>query len=607
MKKKEKYIYGGIIIILLILAMFVLPKIGLFSSFTTEFGWIPFGEVDDQFTNLEKTHSDSNSITHNSLYWEWTVSGLKSSNRPELSPMYASGGDRELLLLGTGASSGFGNTHSIRFNENLQNKHFRLNYEIKTNQAYLNIEGKVVGFGSGLIELKPSVLNKGESDLFVGGIKVKTIDTSNGYYLTLTMTAATVGDSTTSKVYLSNPRWKPLFDCFVDNDEVIVFDDFAPGSNFNIYDLTYTVQKFCANQPVVIRSLDDRGIAPDREDNQALSRLSNGGSLKVPSDEVYRVPYITKDQTGKLRCPSGEGFNPQTQECENIKSEGLPDDIKGYYSEQINIGTNEILLSYNYQKTSSYIGDLRISVSQPTFVCDCSQYPGRTSPDEAPNECWEITINGKKVKNKEDIELANGIKGKFILEGVGVYNGEKPSGTFNCEFTDDEDWVSKIKVKFDMDLLVFEGGYDFGDVKLNDDINARVVMVNQLGTGFNGGYKKRTITKLLDTIQEEFLEAEIKEDENTIDIPLGTSMHGWANVELISYIDIEGKKIFGNEKIIIKYEVISEGSPTPTLEWDLDGDGIASRTELSQFIIKWVNGLVDRTKLSQAILSWVEN
>lgn len=541
----------------IIWALLILAGIGFIYFFGikqtqyTELGWVPFALLDNQHTNL--VLNSGGLATAKTDFWDITTN--MDVNYHYLS---LTGGDAKPIISISNSEA------KIKLKEDLKSKNFRVDYSVycggrdaSSGNIEFNIKGaslnKIINYNSkqeGRIELIPSVLNESKSTLIIDGLDRGKIDTSNGAFFTATLTS-----SQGCELTLINPRWKPLFSCFIDNDEVLVFDDIK--TNFNINNLAYPVQKFCINNPVVVRSFDERGLAQDTQ-SEIYTILSEGGTINVKENQVIRVPYITKVQGAVQRCLYKQAWNTETKKCENILSEGLPEPNQTS-TIPIILGDNEFSSLQTYNSPDFYIGDLLIKSTVPTYNGDCNI--GYTN---SPNSNFKIKINGIDIMSGETVKLNDYIDVTYTPTNTRMYKGDYTNKqgeltNYNCEFISQEDWQNLLTFKINRDGLKISTEDDIRDiVKNNNKVN--IIIDNKISSFTSSGFMIKTTKKIIDLVEGDYLAYPFAKGSNSYSIPLTTNSLGDINTEIIPYIEIEGKKIFSKEELSINYNIVKDSS-----------------------------------------------
>lgn len=574
------------VILAIVISIFVIAAIGFFASniakqtiFVTELGWIPFSTLDNQFSKLDmKSGEDSNnyyifkndlnqvivtkkgcscacqSAYHDSEFWYVSASsaGYCDSNPSNK----VIGGDSNIQVL---------YPFTLTFKPDLTNANFKIDYNayfpdgcFYSNNMVANQERSSITFSfadqyigsvkcgtKGLFELKPSVLDDTKVQAYINGqlIKEVTYKISNNNLV--------IGGE---GIILSNPRWKPQFDCNISGDEVLIFDEFAANSLVNVSSLTYPIKKFCINQPVIIRSLTSNGIATDTS-NEILLRLSEGRNVQVKADQTMRIPYITKIQTGLLRCPLNSAFNTKTNSCENFLTEPT-EDISSVYINPINIGSSEIGYTKTYNSNSPIvIGDRIIQTQAASYTCPCI-YEGRISPSENP-ECWQIIVNNTNIKSKTTYKINDYLSLYYETQGNGVFNGIKIRDgiekSYTCTYTDDSDWINVFKLSINKDGLLITSKPSIKTLELNKQTYLDVEVKNLISSFQLSGFRIRTINNIIDSVSEKDINIPLGYGIRNYSIPITTELLGNVAFEIIPYVEIENQKFFGNSKLTYSY------------------------------------------------------
>jgi len=531
MKSINKKIIIGIVILLAFVALYF----GLQQTFF-EFGWIPFTEQSTSLTNYAYSNGQVTSKFWNSY----------AKCGPQLS-----GGDGVATFNQKQDRSCWTDT-SFKFNENLKDKYFAVDYS-NTCSRILTTSGpcdygfiingiSISGNGEGKIEIKPSSINRNVSYLYIKGQYKTTLDNTKPIFLEGSLAT---GSSTfyTSSIIFSNPRYKPLFDCYIDNDEVLIFDEFASGSTIDINSLTYPVQKFCANQPPTIRSFTTRGITIDIN-GELLYLISEGGSYTVNQNETVRIYYITKNQAGILRCDANSAWNTITKSCESILSEGEPEP-SGVNVSVVTIGDNQIGYSMKSTTLPLIIGDLQVTSIQPKYICECNADVHYSSPQPNAN-CWQGSINGQNIFTGDTLKLNDYIAIKYDAYMYVSHSSDTP-----CE---NEDWTNVLTTTIDRNGLLISKLPDasYVDAKsLSFSIDNKIANFD----ASHAGIKLKTTYLLLDKIEETYQDVAIPTGVSTHTVELPNELLGRTVIEVIPYVKINDKTIFGSNVLTAVYNV----------------------------------------------------
>ena len=522
----------------------------------TEFGWIPIGEFNDRFTSGEWNEDCSLDTCQYSLiskFWNIDYSRSRFGG--------FEGGERDFKFVEVSGNA--------QLQDPMYSKKIKFNYEIsRVSFGSQNVE--IFGFrtdqpGTGTFEIQPGFLNPNEITIIIDGIERGKKIITKDELLNIQVESIQNGF-----VRIYNIRYRPTSSDRIDNDEVLVFDDFAEGSTFDIDDLEHSVRRFPLSQQAVRRDFSQQSLEQD-EKSEVFVKLSRGESVTVPKDQVFRVPYITVFKEGVMqRCKTGEAWNTRTQSCELIISEGVIEDKIGFRIVPIEVGGNEVLYKQKFDTEPLRIGDLSISPSPPTFEC-CNeiQEDGFILVGEPRDSCWTTNIKGLPVENKERFILAPFITGEYFIGGSGVYKGTRKETNYNCEFLENEDWENNLKVTVDGDALKivsFDTDTAFG---LNSNSKIMVDVNNRINTNFlDAGFDIVYITKILDDRFEVTETTNLLAGRNSYSLNIKTDILGRLEMQIRPWFKIQDKKMYANDKLIFNYEVIESGEKEEDLEDD---------------------------------------
>lgn len=534
-----------LVVALVILALVFYKYSGAF-EIVGELGWIPLTYTNTQITGFNGPVMVTGGETYSSKFWNASFSDYMNYRADRAT---FTGGDGQISiacsLVSSSSDSSYGRGGcggvSIQFNQDMKGKYFAFDY--------------IDGTTHGVIEYIPSIINPDESVRYVNGLKSSVINTSNGFYPSYTpqvVAGSGIDLQTESRsATLSNPRYKPAFDCAMDNDEVLIFDEFTAGSTVGISNLTYPVQKFCINQPVVIRSFTNRGIGVDSS-NEILLQLSEGKTFTVAPDTTMRVPYITKIQTGLLRCSASQAFNTQNNSCENILGTGTNNEPVGTQVIAVNIGDNQVSYSQNYQSSVLNIGDININPTKPSYTCSCTEDTLRTVSAN-PKNCFNTQINGNTLLYGNNYKINDYLNLDFInIEGV-LYNNAQ----YHCEFPNDV-WKSTFLLNVDKSGLDISTSDTLSTINANKKV--RISLDNKIANFDSAGVIIRTKRNLIDYFSDTRQTFSLNKGVSTKDIPLVIDTLGYVNMEVIPFVTIMGKDIYSNKILFVNYMVGSDGS-----------------------------------------------
>lgn len=556
---------GAWLVIIIIVAMLLINYSQNFiiqnnQWYSTELGWQGYSFFDNQFEN-----AFTSTGYFESKYWNVTGAFNQAGGDANITTTSCSG-TRE---------SGCNGGNIVYFKDNLKNKYFRINYYIEpitfsgdpisdTNDNKCLIFNEILRNGQGTIEIQPNIINESLSKLYINGAFKKNLDSSKGLYLDAKCNAGFSTSTYGGQYYhmvtmtLLNPRYKPLFECSIDNDEVLAFDEFS--TSFNINNLNYKIEKFCINNPPQIRSFTQSGIATDYN-GQLLIYLSQGKTINVQNDQTIRIYYITKNQNGTIRCNLNEAYNTFIHSCENILSPPNNQTEPRVILEPIIVGKDEILYLQKYNSNPLYIGKTLIPISAPTYNCSCDY--GFTIYPNPEKSCWKTNINGTIILSEQSYKFTDYVKLDYTFSGM-IYK----NASINCDFRNQQDWTNIIKIKIDKEGFKMVNGSNKENIKLNGNTNFKVVIMNELGYFTNSGIDVKITKNIIGLIQMKEYIIPLNKGTFEYNLPLDTSMLGENTMEIIPYIFIMDKKIYGSTKLILNYNILNNQTNVVTREVD---------------------------------------
>lgn len=418
------------------------------------------------------------------------------------------------------------------------------------------------GRDGGLLEIVPSIINKSEYTVVYQGIIVEIVKLEGEGKLKF------VTNCMASKLKIRDLRWKPLFNCQVDNDETIVTDEFSQGTKFSIKDLSYTATKFCLDSyPATVRSTTAQGVATDIK-GDLTRKLAKGESITVKKDQVVSISYFTKATDVLLRCKSGETFNTATNKCQSL----LPKGVKPVPITKIVNNITVIIPGKNQAviKTAGRFDNGWIEIANVTYNC-YKEYPEANykAPNPKPT-CWRGTINTPLVSQKTTHGVAVSPNKYYTV--TPYFTSKWESDKENCGGSTIIDGTGCIIGKAD---LVFEW-VDYNaiqfklinntyNVSLNKPAFMHVNLINNFGLDFNNKQTGFLITETRDLIfgqkRYDYMIGFSKGD-NTLKIPVDTSLIGEVKYELVPFISVGGfhgddTRLFDDEKQTLTFFVES--------------------------------------------------
>ena len=210
-------------------------------------------------------------------------------------------------------------------------------------------------------------------------------------------------------------------------------------------------------------------------------------------------------------------------------------------------GANQFFASFDKTKTSYDIGEKKISISAPSYICNLPNEGGFITGN---NDCWQTTLffDGKPYlfKNNEEKTIytlpdgKNVIKVQLSLGATLQINEEfdEIKKIFVVTSSEIKDWSAVAKVTLPDDFLEIKGkslGNKFILQNSNDPITFTIT--NKLGFGINGGYTIQTQNLALEggaVLRQETKELFLKNVDNDI-------TYNFKTEEIGSILDIISK------------------------------------------------------------------
>jgi len=281
-----------------------------------------------------------------------------------------------------------------------------------------------------------------------------------------------------------------------------------------------------------------------------LNKLASGGTINVPEDKTIRVGYITQSQAGLLRCSLDEAFNVQSGECENMLSEGVPDNLETIIR-AVEVGENEVS-KMTTTTDSILIGNLNLKTYSQDFVCECT---GNQQVGQPKDSCWETTIGNKKVTSKQTLKVNDFVSIYYEAFGSGI---DKYCKLIENDGVADK-WINFYKVIINKDGLKIYPEETISKEKLNEDKKIKVKIENNIASFNMAGVKIVYKNKILDIYTYEDYSLRLNKGDNIKEIPLKTDMLGDVIIGIRPYVVIEEKKIYSDDNLLINY-VVEEDS-----------------------------------------------
>ena len=450
-------------------------------------------------------------------------------------------------------------------------------------------------------------------------------------------TSATLKPAGTAQVWLYEVKYKVPYSCKIDDNSVLVFDDF--NIDFSQDDLSYSPLRYCLDNPPILRSFEADGLMQD-EKGEIFQKLVTGNTVSVKEGTTIRVPYITKYVEGQqLRCSINEAWNSKLKKCQIIVEQETPTamliacetdsdcwlpknceeitvecssnkciysaetcqgvdtetvvvneklvyqevikEVENYQLLPVTVSESEFTYTFDNGNRELYIGDHKITMGEPTYNCrDSSTYRDDT--------CYVIAIDGKSAVYNQKIALNPYINAECYGKRINDYDSLK--------FKDDKWWVM-CKYAFTADPMVinFESNPTF--YKLNSGGIYRFKTKSSLYNFNNAGVfldceRTTGVQQDLAMVRQPI---QIKTEESSQGIALDVSETGKVSCELTQYLLVNADKQFllrDNNKLKFSY-IVGEKEPSATEKEALaeQMDILPDKCGLLCEIIRWFKSL----------------
>lgn len=452
-------------------------------------------------------------------------------------------------------------------------------YTVKINDQIVIKE--TIGRGTttgGLLEIIPDIIKRDNYEVWYKGEKKADLINDQIYV-----------EFQGAGLTIRNSRYKTRFSCEIENDEIVVFDEFS--NNFNIGSLGYTPEKFCLESyPATVRSLSEQGVEPDRRASITRS-LASGETISVNPGEIVRITYITDFEEGMgEQCDylSGFALNTKTGECVKYIEE----------AEDIIVITNNVTTVFSDPESlnlgaASRIDNQVIEVTDVKFVCDKTQNYNAPKPSE---DCWRISFTTPHGDFSNVIHGTQTQAGKYYSI-TPIATGEWESDCENCpegcdySINSSHDGIERTKgigegcVKGGKADLYFKiTDYSFFEstpveqssysVKLNSENQMCFNLKNNLDLSFSDLQSGFLVTQTRDLVfsQKRYEEnIGITTGSNIVCLPINTGVLGWVYYDIVPFFrigNLGGTKyrVLDNEKAVLSFFINNEDLPTPDFD-----------------------------------------
>jgi len=466
----------------------------------------------------------------------------------------------------TGDCRGYG--VDLRLEEDFKGRYLRFNGRVvlvenslkfEYQQAKITFEGVEVNLESNggvgmsknfLFEIVPDVLNPEIVTIYLDGGMVKTITIPSPYHPKLVLKAG--GDR--NFVELQEVRYKPLYSCEVENDEVVIRDVFTEGSIVTINELTYPPVKFCLDSyPAVLRSFTEEGVATDLQ-GKITRQLAGGESVTVPLDSTLAIHYIADFREGQvLRCGVDEAYDIKSGVCVKVVSEA-PDIVEVVRDIiLVEVGGREKVV-----ESRVVIGDYSLTAGIPSFSCR-NEVMGNVMIPNPKSDCWSTVYTSSLGSNMVLEPFGMGVIDKYFgIESL-------PSGRY--DYTLDSVEVDSLSNKFkfgivdDSFLTITQPSFNmdtdyFKLLKSGEKLSFNID--NKLTNLPDSGVRVNVVKDLVDGEESFLTSISFDKGSQTYSIPIDTSQLGIISYEITPYYTVNGDKFFHTRGIVVNYEIVQE-------------------------------------------------
>jgi len=116
------------------------------------------------------------------------------------------------------------------------------------------------------------------------------------------------GNDNDHNTRITEIKFKVPFNCRIDPGQFLVYEPISGEKEISIFDMTFDVNKFCLDHPVVVFQ-EDVGSTTTAE---PYSRWVRGDTLLIPDGQIWGVFYIAQGEQG---CSTNEAFNTEAGQC----------------------------------------------------------------------------------------------------------------------------------------------------------------------------------------------------------------------------------------------------------------------------------------------------
>ena len=346
------------------------------------------------------------------------------------------------------------------------------------------------------------------------------------------------------RLIIDNVQIRPFFNCQVQDDEIVIKDEFLGPQTITVNDLSYPPLKFCTDSfPAVIRDVS-KGFAPDLR-GDITRKLAGAENIVIPEGQVYTIGYIADFVEGiHTRCALGLAW--RKGKCEQYITE-KPDfaevirDVKF-----IEVGLQQVIFT-----NSGMIGDMQLTSSPALFSCQEEIRPTDSATAPKPREqCWLIPGNFQsqfKLPYGAEIQLND----YFTITA----------------FTNARYKQGQVE-PFDNTLLLRLKDLSMLETKAKTAVPYYVILnhpsklcfsINNKANNFpSAGARVKVENKLLNEEEVNLLNFAIEKGNKDYCIDLKTSQLGKFQYTINPFIELGGKQFFDDQSVVYTLEVVQK-------------------------------------------------
>lgn len=345
-------------------------------------------------------------------------------------------------------------------------------------------------------------------------------------------------------VIIKDLQSRPFFNCQVEDDEIVIKDEFIGSQEIDINDLSYHPIKFCTDSfPVLIRDIS-KGLTPDLR-GDITRQLAQGEKINIPEGRVYTIGYIADFIEGiHTKCPLGFAWKKGKCEQYIIEKQDIVEVIRDVRF--IEVGIQEVLFT-----NSGKIGDTTLNSGKPIF--SCGNEVKATDSENAPDpreECWNIPISykGEKVAKYSSMLDLDSYFSVTPFTVARYKQGVVQDGYMNT-------LILKIKKSFLDVKAKKETPYYF---IFNSPQKLCFNIVNNANNFPSAGARVKVQNKLLNEEETKFITFPIQKGQNDYCLDLNNNQIGKFEYNINPYVEIGKKNIFDDQSAVYTLEVVQK-------------------------------------------------